>query len=92
MVRWHHRLEAHEFEQTPGVGDGQGGLRCCSPWGHKESDITDQLNLTYKSFFQAMVFLSFFNSLLEIKRFKFFTLFIGLQSIVTTYDFMICPI
>ena len=37
MVGWHHCLDGHEFEQAPGVGDGQGGLACCSPWGHKES-------------------------------------------------------
>ena len=39
MAGWHHRLNAHVFEQTPGVGDGQGGLACCSPWGHKQSDM-----------------------------------------------------
>ena len=44
MAGWHHRLDGHEFESTPGVGDGQGGLTCCSPWGHKESDVTEQLN------------------------------------------------
>ena len=44
MVGWHHQLNGHEFEQTPAVCDGQGGLVCCSPWGHKESDITEQLN------------------------------------------------
>ena len=44
MVGWHHRLDRHESEQTPGVGDGQGSLACCSPWGHKESDVTKQLN------------------------------------------------
>ena len=44
MVRWHHRLYGHEFEYTPGVGDGQGSLVCLSPWGHKESDTTEQLN------------------------------------------------
>ena len=38
MVRWHHPLDRHEFEQAPGVGDGQGSLVCCSPWGHKELD------------------------------------------------------
>ena len=38
MVGWHHRLNGHEFEQAPGDGKGQGGLECCSPWGHKESD------------------------------------------------------
>ena len=41
MVGWHHRLDGHEFEQVPGVGDGQGSLACCSPWGHKESDRTE---------------------------------------------------
>ena len=40
MVRWHHRLDGHEFEQTLGFGEGQGSLACCSPWGHKESDMT----------------------------------------------------
>ena len=43
MVGWHHRLDRHEFEQTPGTGDGQGRLACCSPWGCKESDMTEQL-------------------------------------------------
>ena len=46
MAGWHHRLNGHEFEWTPGVGDGQGGLVCCSSWGHKESDTTEQLNWT----------------------------------------------
>ena len=46
MVGWHHRLYGHEFEWTPGVGDGQGSLACCSPWGRKESDTTEQLNWT----------------------------------------------
>ena len=40
MVGWHHQLSGHEFEQALGVGDGQGGLARCSPWGHKESDTT----------------------------------------------------
>ena len=44
MVGWHHRLDGHEFERAPGVGDGQGGLACCSPWGRKESDTTERLN------------------------------------------------
>ena len=44
MVGWHHRLDGHEFEEAPGVGDGQGGLVCCSPWGPKESDTTERLN------------------------------------------------
>ena len=42
MVGWHHRLNGHEFEYALGVGDGQGVLACCSPWGHKELDrLTD---------------------------------------------------
>ena len=41
MAGWHHRLDGHEFEWTPGVGDGQGGLACCDSWGRKESDTTD---------------------------------------------------
>ena len=44
MVGWHHQLDGHEFEQALGVGDGQGSLICCSPWSHKESDTTEQLN------------------------------------------------
>ena len=44
MVGWHHRLNGHEFEQTLGVGDGQGRLACCSPWAHKESDVIERLN------------------------------------------------
>ena len=44
MVRWHHWLNGHEFEQVPGDGEGQGSLVCCSPWGHKESDTTEQWN------------------------------------------------
>ena len=41
MVGWHHQLDGHEFEQAPRVGDGQGSLTCGSPWGHKESDMTE---------------------------------------------------
>ena len=42
IVKWHHQLDGHEFDiQAPGVGDGQGGLVCCSPWGCKESDTTE---------------------------------------------------
>ena len=44
MVGWYHRLDGHEFEQALGVGDGQGSLVCCSPWGFKESDVTEWLN------------------------------------------------
>ena len=44
MVAWHHQLDGHEFEQAPGVSDGQRSQACCSPWGRKESDTTEQLN------------------------------------------------
>ena len=44
MVGWHHRLNELEFEQTLGDGERQGTLACCSPWGHKELDMTEQLN------------------------------------------------
>ena len=46
MAGWHHLLDGHEFEWTPGVSDGQGGLACCSSWGHKELDTTEQVNWT----------------------------------------------
>ena len=44
MAGWHHQLDGLEFEGTPGVGDGQGGLACCDSRGRKESDTTEQLN------------------------------------------------
>ena len=46
MVGWHHQLDGHDFEQALGVGDGQGSLVCCSLWGPKESDKTEQLDWT----------------------------------------------
>ena len=47
MVGWHHRLNGQKFEQTQGESEGQGSLVCCRPWGHKESDMTEQLNNKY---------------------------------------------
>ena len=44
MVRWHQELDNYEFEQALGVGDGWGSLACCSPWGQKESDMTERLH------------------------------------------------
>ena len=46
MVGWHDRCNGHDFGQTSGDGEGQGGLACCSPWGCKESDMTEQLTLS----------------------------------------------
>ena len=47
MVGWHHQLNGHEFEQALGVGDGQGSLACCSPWGLEESDTTEQFHFHF---------------------------------------------
>ena len=44
MVGWHYQFNGHELGETLRVGDGQGGLVCCSPWGHKELDMTEQTN------------------------------------------------
>ena len=54
-LRWLYgitKIDGHEFEQAPGISDGQGGLVCCSPWDHKESDTTEQLNWTELSPFR----------------------------------------
>ena len=56
MVRWHLWLDGYEFEQAPGVRDGQGSLACCSPRGRKESDMTERLNWTDSPFAQASLF------------------------------------
>ena len=55
MAWWHHLHNGHEFEWTPGVGDGQGGLMCCHLWCHKESDRTEQLNWTELKTVEASV-------------------------------------
>ena len=59
MAGWHHRLDGRGFGWIPGVGDGQGGLACCGPWGHKESDTTERLNgmiLYFVSFILTALF------------------------------------
>ena len=50
MVGWHHWLDGHEFEQTPGDREGQGSLVCCSPWGHEESDMTEWITTERKAY------------------------------------------
>ena len=57
MVGWYHRINGHEFEQALGLGDGQGGLACCSPWGHKELDTTEGLNNKVDNSFSECRFL-----------------------------------
>ena len=54
MVGWHHRLNGQEFEQAPGDGEGQGSLACCSPWGCKESYVTERLNNHSNEVFKGM--------------------------------------
>ena len=58
MVGWHHRLNGLGFGWTPGIGEGQGGLACCSPWGRKELDTTESLNWAERSFSKTLVCLS----------------------------------
>ena len=50
MLGWHHQLNGHELQQTPGDSKGQGSLACCSPWGHKQLDMTEQMNKTAMNF------------------------------------------
>ena len=54
MIGWHHRLNGHEFDQTPGDSEGQGHLAYCSPLGHKESDTTEQLNNSTQVFHRSL--------------------------------------
>ena len=68
MVGW---LNGHEFDQTPGDGEGQGSLACCSPWGHKESDMTEQQQQSVINDFSLNLFL--FTSL--VWGFHFLTAF-----------------
>ena len=66
MVGWHHQLDGHEFEEALGVGEGQGSLGCCSPWGHKELDTTEPTELT-DIFFLILIF-SVFSSVFLFGR------------------------
>ena len=58
MVGWHHRLNEHESQQTPDVGEGQGNLTFCHPWGHKESDMSERLNWLTVTVFLVIIFAS----------------------------------
>ena len=69
MVGWHHQLGGHEFEWTPGVGDGQGGLVCCNSWVHKELDLTEWLNWTEQN---KKVFFLRNNQIIEFFTLKYF--------------------
>ena len=66
MVGWYHQLSGHEFEQAPGVGDGQGSLACCSPWGRTESNMTEQLNWTVQESTDFFIFILVTATLLNL--------------------------
>ena len=74
MAGWHHRLDAHEFGWTPGVGDGQGGLACCDSWGRKESDMTERLNWTEQILLILWILLLCYLIIIIILHFGFYTL------------------
>ena len=61
MVGWHYRLNGHKFDQAPGYVEGQGGLLCCNPWGHKESDMSEWLNNNISSIYKSSLICSFLN-------------------------------
>ena len=67
MHGWHHRLNGREFEWTPGVGGGQGGLVCCETWGHKESDMTELLNWTEHKEKNGQRFLNKIQTFVQLK-------------------------
>ena len=67
MVGWHRWLSGHEFGWTLGVGDGQGGLVCCSPWGCKVSDMTEQLNWTELLFLKWLLLMYVIHSTSDLQ-------------------------
>ena len=81
MVGWHHGLDGHEFEQAPGVGDGQESLACCSPWGRKQSDRTERLNGTESYWTSSHVPLYLF-----LRKY----LFISLAYFITGFFKLLC--
>ena len=85
MVGWHHWLSRREFEQAPGVGDGQGNLECCSPWDHKESDSTERVNNNMSPIFlfiSWIVVLSINESLVSVQLLSLVQLFVTLWTAV----------
>ena len=63
MVGWHHQLNGHEFEQVLGDGEGQRSLECCSPWGHKESDTTEQQEISSLNYIITCLLSVFLNKI-----------------------------
>ena len=68
MVGWHHQLDAHEFEQALAVDDGQKGLGCCSPWGHKGSDTNKRQNCKVTREVQCSLNLTSMNLFIEVRK------------------------
>ena len=80
MVIWHHQVNGHEFEQTLGDSEAQGSLPCCSPWGHKELDMTDQLSTTHLT--QYRYFKSYqYKSFIEVFLITFLRLYLLFSSV-----------
>ena len=72
MVGWHHWLNGHEFGWSPGVDDGQGGLACCGPWGHKELDTIERLNWTECAWHKVCLMGSVNSTLAILNSFLYF--------------------
>ena len=92
MAGWHHHLDGHKFDWTPGVGDGQGGLECCDSWDRNESDTTERLNWT--DFWQedcdcCFPWSIFFSSLSMFNFISFSLIFINLT--ITCLDVIFFP-
>ena len=85
MVGWHHQLDGYEFEQAPGVGDGQGSLACWDPWGRKESDTTERLKVFITC--RITVHLRFLFSTCHVKSAIFQWKFIFKQPVNKTFSF-----
>ena len=83
MAGWHHPLDGHKSEQTLGVGDGQGSLMCCSPWGHKELDKTEQLSTAQQKAVHILKSSEFANDFCSMSTFFFFSSFHFLSLFLT---------
>ena len=85
MSGWHHQLDGHEFEWTPGDGDGQGGLVCCKSWGRKESDTTEWLNWTEGSSVSCYEILT-----VSLPLYLVFARQSGIHCILCTFSLYVC--
>ena len=88
MAGWHHQCSGHEFESALWVGNGQEGLRCCSPWGHKESDMTKRLNWTEQFLYNKTYYIKTYNLIYFILTFILFNHVISHSQYIYMH---ICP-